>query len=104
MTDQELAGRVALVTGSSRGLGRHYALELARRGADVAIHDVDERAAARFGEASSGDAVADEIRAFGRRSGFFAADLCDPRQVARLTEQVIEAFGKIDILINNAGG
>ncbi len=101
---QELADKVALVTGSSRGLGRYYALELARHGADVAIHDVDNRAAARFGEAASGDDVADEIRALGRRSGFFTADLTDSEQTERLVGDVIEHFGRLDLLINNAGG
>jgi len=101
---QELAGKVALVTGSSRGLGRFYALELARHGADVAIHDVDNRAAARFAEAASGDAVADEVRALGRRSAFFAADLTDPDQTERLIGQVVDGFGQLDLLVNNAGG
>jgi len=101
---QELAGKVALVTGSSRGLGRFYALELARHGADVAIHDVDNRAAARFGEAASGDAVADEVRALGRRSAFFGADLTDPDQTERLIGQVVDGFGQLDLLVNNAGG
>lgn len=104
MTDSPLAGKVALVTGSSRGLGRHYALELARAGADVAIHDVDATAAARFGEAESGQAVADEIRSLGRRSDFFAADLTDAAQTERLVSEVISALGTIDVLVNNAGG
>jgi 3-oxoacyl-[acyl-carrier protein] reductase len=85
-------------------LGRHYALELARAGADVIIHDVDERAAAQFGEAASGPAVAEEIRALGRRSEFLAADLTRPEQVAALAQRAIAAFGQIDILVNNAGG
>ncbi|MEQ7126046.1 SDR family oxidoreductase [Actinopolymorpha sp. B11F2] len=100
----DLTGKVALVTGSSRGLGRHYALELARHGADVAIHDLDGAAAARFGEAESGEAVADEVRALGRGSGFFAADLTDAAQTAGLITDVVEAFGQLDILVNNAGG
>lgn len=104
MNDQVLSGRVALITGSSRGLGRHYALYLARHGADVAIHDVNAKAAARFGEAESGDDVAAEIRSLGRRSGFFAADLTDAEQTERLMREVVDAFGQIDILINNAGG
>jgi 3-oxoacyl-[acyl-carrier protein] reductase len=99
-----LSGKVALVTGSSRGLGRHYALSLARAGADVIIHDIDESAAARFGEAASGSAVAEEIRALGRRSTFLAADLTDAAQVERLVQGAIEALGQIDILVNNAGG
>ncbi|MBV9231596.1 MAG: SDR family oxidoreductase [Chloroflexi bacterium] len=100
----DLAGKIALVTGSSRGLGRHYALHLAEAGADVIIHDVNASAAAEFGEAPSGEAVAEEIRAFGRRSAFFTADLTDPVQVETFARQALDAFGHIDILVNNAGG
>ncbi len=75
----DLQGKVALVTGSSRGLGRHYALLLARAGADVIIHDINAHVAAEFGEAPSGPAVADEIRQLGRRSSFLSADLTDER-------------------------
>lgn len=100
----DLEGKVALVTGSSRGLGRHHALALAGAGADVIIHDIREQAAAEFGEAPSGSAVGEEIRALGRRSAFLAADLTDPAQVASLVERALAAFGQIDILVNNAGG
>src|SRR5215467_13621559 len=100
----DLTGKVALITGSSRGLGRHYALYLARAGADVIIHDVNESAAAEFGEAASGPAVAEEIRALGCRSAFFSADLTDPAQAERLVRQALEICGHIDILVNNAGG
>jgi 3-oxoacyl-[acyl-carrier protein] reductase len=100
----DLSGKVALVTGSGRGLGREYALCLARAGADVVIHDKNAEAAAQFGEAASGEAVADEIRALGRQSAFFAADLTDPVQAEQLVNRVIERFGRIDILVNNAGG
>jgi 3-oxoacyl-[acyl-carrier protein] reductase len=104
MRTVDLTGKVALVTGSSRGLGRHHALALAGVGADVIIHDIREGAAAEFGEAPSGSAVGDEIRALGRRSAFLAADLTDPAQVASLVERALEVFGQIDILVNNAGG
>ena len=100
----DLTGKRALVTGSSRGLGRSYALHLAQAGADVIIHDVDERAAAEFGEAPSGPAVAEQIRALGRRSTFFAADLTDPTQAERLVQQALATLGRLDILVNNAGG
>lgn len=100
----DLAGKIALVTGSSRGLGRHYTHALARAGADAIIHDIGEQAAAEFGEAPSGQAVVEEVRALGRRSAFFAADLTDPAQVASLVRRVLETFGRIDILVNNAGG
>lgn len=68
MTTGNVAGKIALVSGSSRGLGRQYALTLARGGADVVIHDVTAAAAAEFGEAPSGQAVAEEIMALGGRS------------------------------------
>jgi len=100
----DLTGKRALVTGSSRGLGRHYALHLARAGADVIVHDVNERAAAEFGEAPSGPAVAEQIRALGRRSAFFGADLTDPAQAEYLVQQVLTTLGHLDILVNNAGG
>jgi 3-oxoacyl-[acyl-carrier protein] reductase len=104
MRTVDLTGKRALVTGSSRGLGRSYAMHLAHAGADVIIHDVDERAAAEFGEAPSGAAVAEEIRALGRRSTFFAADLTDPVQAERLVQQALATLGRLDILVNNAGG
>ncbi|GHO96218.1 3-oxoacyl-ACP reductase [Reticulibacter mediterranei] len=104
MTKGDLTGKVALVTGSSRGLGRHYALHLARAGADVIIHDIDEQAAAQFGEAASGQAVADEVRALGRRSLFLVADLSVPTQVEQLVQRALTTFQQIDILVNNAGG
>ncbi len=104
MASEDLTGKVALVTGSSRGLGRHYALTLARCGADVAIHDVNASAASQFGEAESGEQVVEEIQALGRKSAFFTADLADAGQTETLVNDVIGALGQIDILINNAGG
>jgi 3-oxoacyl-[acyl-carrier protein] reductase len=79
-------------------------MALARSGADVAIHDVDRSAAAQFGEAESGSQVADEIRALGRKSGFFTADLTDAAQTERMVGEVVTSLGQIDILVNNAGG
>lgn len=105
MTTIDLRGKNALVTGSSRGLGRQYAVDLARAGANVIIHDVNEEAAARFQEAASGSAVAEEIAArFGVKAHFIAAELSDPEQVKGLIERSITALGSIDILVNNAGG
>ncbi|KIL40803.1 3-oxoacyl-ACP reductase [Gordoniibacillus kamchatkensis] len=104
MTAIDLRGKNALVTGSSRGLGKQYATDLARAGANVIIHDVSEEAAAQFGEAESGSAVAAQIADLGVKSAFIAADMADPEQVKALIERAVETFGSLDILVNNAGG
>ena len=88
-----LEGRVALVTGASRGLGRAIALRLAARGAVVV-------AAAR-GENAAG--VVEEIRAAGGQAEIASADVTDEAAVAALVARAIERFGRIDILVNNAG-
>jgi 2-deoxy-D-gluconate 3-dehydrogenase len=87
-----LAGKVALVTGASRGLGAGMALGLATAGADVVVH-------------ASTDAsdTADAIARLGRRAAAVAADLRDPSAPARLAADALAAYGRIDILINNAG-
>lgn len=87
--------RVALVTGSSRGLGRATALELARQGHAVAVHYV------RGAEAA--DAVVDQIRSAGGRAEAFGADVADPEACADLIKRVQESLGGLDVLVNNAG-
>ncbi|MFZ5650919.1 MAG: 3-oxoacyl-[acyl-carrier-protein] reductase [Bacillota bacterium] len=90
-----LNGRVAIVTGSSRGIGRAIALAVAREGADVLVNYAGREAEA--------NAVAGEIRAMGRQALNFRADVSDPAQAARMVEAAMEAFGRLDILVNNAG-
>jgi len=90
-----LSGKVALVTGARRGIGRGIALELAREGADVAINDIENAAQA--------EAVATEIRALGQRSLVVMADVTQPDQVNAMIEQVVQGLGGLDILVNNAG-
>lgn len=102
MTD--LRGKVALVTGSGRGLGRAYAEHLARLGAAVAIHDVTETAPAEFGEAPDLAAVEAIIRGYGVPACAVTGDTRDADAVARLVATVNERLGPIDILVNNAGG
>jgi len=92
---QDLKGKVALVTGASRGIGRHIALQLAQRGADVAINYRSRQ--------HEGDEVAKEIEATGVRALAFQADLSKMPQARSLVRQVQEQWGRIDILVNNAG-
>ena len=94
MTHAVLAGKIALVTGGSRGLGRGIALGLARHGADVII-------ASR--KLAACDAVAAEIKSLGRNSLAVAADLGRLDDIRNLVAKSVAEFGRIDILINNAG-
>jgi 2-deoxy-D-gluconate 3-dehydrogenase len=87
-----LDGRVAAVTGASRGLGQSLAMALAEAGADLALV-----------ERSGGTANAARIAALGRRAVVIRADLAEPDAVARIVEQTVAELGGIDILVNNAG-
>ena len=100
----KLRGKVALVTGSGRGLGRAYALRLAALGADVVINDVNLDAAREFNEPLSAPTVMDEVRACGGRSLGIQADVTKKDQVDAMVEQIVRDLGRIDILVNNAGG
>ena len=88
-------GRTALVTGSSRGLGRAFALALAEEGADVAVNYLANKTQA--------EEVARAIRATGRRTVVCQADVSDYNQVVAMKETVEKALGPVDILVNNAG-
>ena len=89
----DLSNRVAIVTGSGRGIGRAIALKLAEVGATVVVNDI--------GEAAQG--VAEEIRAMNRQSLAILADVSSSSDVARLMETTKATYGKVDILVNNAG-
>jgi 3-oxoacyl-[acyl-carrier protein] reductase len=91
----DIAGKVALVTGASRGIGRAIALALARAGADLAINYRSREAEAA--------AVATQIRGLGRRCIPVRADVSKSAEVARLVETVQAQLGAIEILVNNAG-
>lgn len=90
----EFAGKVALVTGSSRGIGRAIALELARRGADVVIHYLRKHSAAVQ--------VAAEVEALGRRVIAIKANLANADDIAAMFAQIETEFGRCDILVGNA--
>jgi NAD(P)-dependent dehydrogenase (short-subunit alcohol dehydrogenase family) len=100
----KLEGKVAVITGAARGLGRAYALHLAKIGADVVINDIALDAANEYGEELTAPTVMDEIRGLGRRSIGIAADVTDPDQVNGMFEEVLGEFGRVDILVTNAGG
>ena len=91
----ELQGKIALVTGSARRVGRAISLALAEAGCDLALHYHRSAEPARQ--------LADEISATGRRAETFAADLASPEQIVSLFAAVGEAFGRLDVLVNNAG-
>lgn len=92
--DVSLAGRTAIVTGGSKGLGEAMALGLARQGASVAI-------VSRHAE--EGEVVADRIRALGQQALAVSCDVTNVHAVDRMVTDVLAAFGHIDILVNNAG-
>ena len=96
MTDSlfDLSGRVALVTGTSRGLGQYFALALARAGADIAMTSRDRQSLSGF---------ANEIRAAGRQSLALNLDVRDYESIQNAISAIEAHFGRIDILVNNAG-
>ncbi|MFV0384938.1 SDR family NAD(P)-dependent oxidoreductase [Paracoccus sp. (in: a-proteobacteria)] len=98
-----LAGKVAVVTGAARGIGRGYALRLARLGADVVVADLNLAGAARIGEELTAESVMAEIGAIGRRAIGVEADLARPEGAAHLIAATQKAFGRVDVLVNNAG-
>jgi 3-oxoacyl-[acyl-carrier protein] reductase len=94
-SQKQFSGRAAIVTGGTRGIGRAIALELARRGADVA-----------FNYAKSADAakeLASELEALNVRAAAFQCDVANTESAAEMVKQVKDAFGRIDFLVNNAG-
>ncbi|SEP87286.1 3-oxoacyl-[acyl-carrier protein] reductase [Virgibacillus subterraneus] len=117
--NEMLKGKVAVVTGASRGLGRADALALAEAGADVVITDIliesdetSEQEAERFGPIAQvmqstkvmyADQTAKEIQAMGRQSFAVKMDVTDRNQIKEVFAKVKEEFGRIDILVNNAG-
>ena len=90
----ELSGQAAIVTGAGRGIGRATALELARMGADVAIAELDKAGA---------EQTAAEVAKLGRKALVITTDVTKRGDLAAMTERARKEFGRIDVLINNAG-
>jgi NAD(P)-dependent dehydrogenase (short-subunit alcohol dehydrogenase family) len=98
-----LDGRVAIVTGAGRGIGRAHALELARQGAAVVVNDLGTSGAGEGASAGPAHDVVAEIEALGGRAVVNAADVADFDQAEAMVRQAIDTFGGLDILVNNAG-
>jgi pteridine reductase len=93
-SENKLSGRVALVTGAAKRLGRAVAARLASEGADIAIH---------YGKSASQAAeLAEEIKKLGRNAATFSAELTDVAQIQKLMNAVVAHFGRLDILVNSA--
>src|SRR3989304_8323959 len=91
----DLTGRAALVTGSSRGIGRAIALQLARQGASIAVNYLSNEEAAKEGQ--------ETIRSYEGQAVLLQGDISAPEQAERVVDMAQEAFGRLDILVNNAG-
>lgn len=103
--DPTLRGKIALVTGAGRGLGRAFAETLAKMGADVALHGMREHGPAEYGEGTTLTDTARQVaQAFGTRTLPVLGDLTRTDHVARVVDTVTTALGPIDILVHNAGG
>ena len=98
-----LEGRVAIVTGAGRGIGRAHALELARHGARVVVNDYGVSLAGEGTGESPADDVVAEIKELGGEAVANGADVADFAQAAAMVQQAIDTFGGLDILVNNAG-
>jgi NAD(P)-dependent dehydrogenase (short-subunit alcohol dehydrogenase family) len=94
LRNSRFMGKVAIVTGAGRGMGRAVALLLAREGAKVVVNDISGQTA---------NAVADEARTHGADAMAVAGDVSKPEDVRRVVDATISQFGRIDILVNNAG-
>ncbi|MCL1919897.1 MAG: SDR family oxidoreductase [Kiritimatiellaeota bacterium] len=90
----DLSGKKALVTGAAVGIGRGYAVALAKAGADVAVVDLDDK---------TGPKTAEEIKSFGRDALFVRCDVTDKQEVEGMVDAVVRHFGRLDIGVNNAG-
>lgn len=100
----KLKGKVALITGAARAIGRSHALRLARLGSDIVINDINLESYKEFGEKITAPTVVEEVAALGVRCIGIEADVGKKAQVEAMVKKVLDEFGHVDILINNVGG
>ncbi len=103
MADIRFDGKVAIVTGAGGGLGRQHALELARRGAKVVVNDLGGSMDGSGGSSEAAQAVVAEIKAAGGEAIANGSSVTDDAGVALMVKHAMDAWGRIDILIANAG-
>jgi NAD(P)-dependent dehydrogenase (short-subunit alcohol dehydrogenase family) len=96
-------GRIAIVTGAGRGLGREHALELARQGAKVVVNDLGTSGAGEGASEGPAHEVVEEIRAMGGEAVANGADVADFEGARAMVQQAVDTFGGLDVLVNNAG-
>src|SRR5207342_1164255 len=98
-----LDGRVAIITGAGRGIGREHALLFASEGAKVVVNDLGGASDGAGEDRTAAEQVVDEITAMGGEAIANADDVADWNGGAGLIESAIDAFGRLDVLVNNAG-
>lgn len=103
LSDIRFDNQVVIITGSGNGLGKSHALEFARRGAKVVVNDFGGARDGSGGSSQAAEAVVAEIQAAGGEAIANGADVADRTQVAAMAEQTMEAYGRVDVLVNNAG-
>ena len=100
----KLTGKVAVVTGAGRGLGRQYALHLAGLGADIVVNDIDLNCAREFDEPLTAESVMAECEALGVCAIGVESDVTVRSEVDKIFAAALKRFGRVDVLVNNAGG
>ena len=95
--------RVVVITGAGRGIGREHALEFARQGADVVVNDLGAEVDGTGASGVPAQEVADEVRALGRRALVNGDDIATEEGARRLIDSAVDEYGRIDVLVNNAG-
>src|ERR1700759_1589684 len=103
MADIDFKGKVAIVTGAGGGLGKEHALELARRGAKVVVNDLGGAVDGTGGNSAAAEGVGKEITDAGGRAIANGASVTEDAGVAHLIKQTMDTWGRIDVIVANAG-